>query len=241
MRSALLLAVLALACSDGTPPPTAPVAPVVAGAPAALQVVDGNNQAGTVGQELSKPLIVRVVDSAGRPVVGEVVNFKVTAGAGAMFAGSGNTNDSGVVQDRWTLGIKAADSQRVEARVVDSRSGVGLVLATFAADASPDVPSKLTLVKLSANPSFTPGGGADVGAKTTDQYANPIVAQPVTWTVVTGGGTIVGTALTDSTGATTAKWTLGAMVAADASDSAHFQRASVSVGKLTTLFAVQAK
>src|SRR5690349_1675678 len=81
--------------------------------PAALQIVSGNAQLGTVGKELPEAVVVRVVDSTGAPVEGQLVNFRVVAGGGTTFAGSALTNSSGIARERWTLGTNAAAVQRL--------------------------------------------------------------------------------------------------------------------------------
>jgi len=118
--------VIALACGgDGA---TAP------GHSVSLAVVSGDKQTAPPNSELPSPLVVRVVDADGHPVQGQIVNFRVTAGGGSMFAGAGATNGDGIVQDRWTLG-SAAGEQRAEARAVDNATGAPIVFATFTATA----------------------------------------------------------------------------------------------------------
>ena len=101
---------------------TSPTALTRTGPPAELSVISGDAQSGTVGLELSQPLVVKAVDASGRAVQGQVVNFRVTAGGGSVFAGSANTNAEGIAQERWTLGTTAGDDQTVEARAVDSNT-----------------------------------------------------------------------------------------------------------------------
>ncbi len=48
-------------------------------APAKLEIADGDNQTGTVGQPLAKALRVRVLGSYGAGVAGVVIAFAVTA------------------------------------------------------------------------------------------------------------------------------------------------------------------
>lgn len=45
------------------------------GSPAALKVVSGNRQEGTVGSQLDKPLVVRLTDASSRPVAGVPIAF----------------------------------------------------------------------------------------------------------------------------------------------------------------------
>jgi hypothetical protein len=119
------LVALSLACSGDSV--TAPRRAV------ALDVVSGDKQTAPANAELPKPLVVRVTDANGQPVQGQIVNFRVTAGGGSMFAGAGSTNAQGIVQDRWTLG--PAGPQTAEARAVDNTTGAAIVFATFTATA----------------------------------------------------------------------------------------------------------
>jgi len=177
-----LAALLALAACDS---PTGG-----SSAPARVDVVSGNQQAAVAGTELPQPLVVRVVDARARPVSGRAVTFVVTAGGGHVAAGTVVTNADGVAQDRWTLGTASADSQRVEARVVDA-AGTAAVLATFSAAATPAAPA--TLVKL----------GGDVGTgqvaqpaadslavRVVDAFGNGVPGQTVAWSVTAGAATL---------------------------------------------------
>ena len=49
--------------------------------PSEITAVAGNGQTGSVGSELSNPLVVRVNDAQGRPVPGVSVAFKLGTGA----------------------------------------------------------------------------------------------------------------------------------------------------------------
>ncbi|HEX5872110.1 MAG TPA: hypothetical protein VFY65_16890, partial [Longimicrobium sp.] len=123
-RSVLLAALLAgaAACENGT---------TAAGPPAQLAVVSGDQQQGTVGQELRQPLVVRVMDGDGRPVRDQRVTFRVTGGGGSVPGVAALTNRDGIAQERWTLGTVATDSQRVEASAVDPATGVEIASAVF--------------------------------------------------------------------------------------------------------------
>jgi alpha-tubulin suppressor-like RCC1 family protein len=79
-------------------------------------------------------LVVKVLSADGNPVAGQLVNFRVIAGGGSMFAGSSITNKDGISQDRWTLGPVTADSQVAEARAVDNTTGNPIVFARFRAN-----------------------------------------------------------------------------------------------------------
>ncbi len=62
------------------------------------------------------------MDANGQTVQGQIVNFRVTAGGGSMFAEAGSTNAQGIVQDRWTLG-PTVGQQTAEASAVDNTTG----------------------------------------------------------------------------------------------------------------------
>ena len=75
-----------------------------AGPPARVELVSGENQTGTVGVELGSAVVAKVVDEAGHPVKGQLVNFRVASGGGSVFAGSSLTDAQGTARERWTLG-----------------------------------------------------------------------------------------------------------------------------------------
>src|SRR3954466_3357904 len=115
--STALLAVLGISCRDC-------VSPLIV-SPGSLELVSGDAQRATVGNELSRPLTVRVVDRDGRPMLGATVLFVITAGDGSLSAGSVVTNGEGIGEDRWTLGTSTADAQAVQARVaIDESRGL---------------------------------------------------------------------------------------------------------------------
>ncbi|HEX6057429.1 MAG TPA: Ig-like domain-containing protein, partial [Gemmatimonadaceae bacterium] len=153
------------------------------GPPASMEVVGGNGQQGVVGEELVGPLVVKVTDDRGRPVRGQLVNWRVTAGGGSVFAGSALTNREGVAQERWTLGTVAGAAQRVEARAVDDVTGAALVFATF--EATAEAGPATTLAPSVEGPLAAPVGAAiptPITARATDRFDNPVPGVVVTWT-----------------------------------------------------------
>lgn len=160
------------------------------GPPAQLQIVSGNFQSDTVGRELPEALVVRVVDSAGHGVPEQIVNFRVTGGAGSVFGGAAITNDSGEARERWTLGTVAGDTQRVEARAVDTRTGAALVFGTFVAVGVPDIAATVAVAPASALDSamfvsgdtLLTGDSLTFAAYARDRHGNAKPGAPVTWT-----------------------------------------------------------
>ena len=203
-----LLLTFAFGCGDTGGPTLKP------GPPASLQVVSGDQQTDTVGQELPNPLVVRVLDSTGHRVPGQIVNFRVTAGGGSVFAGAAITNDSGEARERWTLGTVAGDTQRVEARAVDAASGLALVFGVFRAVGVPSAPAAMQ--KLAGDGQ---NGTADAAlpeslvVKVVDQYGNGTPNVTVTWTATSGGGAVSpASVLTTDQGLAKAQWVLGSAV-----------------------------
>ena len=201
----LFLLLAAFACSDS---------PTGEGRnePANLQKVGGDEQIGTVGTQLPDPLIVRVVNDAGRPVANQLVNFRVLAGGGSVFAGSALTNSQGIAQELWTLGTSTDGEQRVEARAVDRETGAGLVFGTFTATARAGSVAALDVTAgadQSALAATTLPIAPSVRAR--DQFGNLVPGAVVAFEVAAGGGTIAtGSATTSANGVATAgSWTLG--------------------------------
>jgi hypothetical protein len=69
-------------------------------------MVRGNGQTAPRGTVLPKAFTVRVVDAAGRPVIGVQVTFRVQTGGGSIGASQVkiNTNASGLAEVTLTLG-----------------------------------------------------------------------------------------------------------------------------------------
>ncbi|HEU0052103.1 MAG TPA: Ig-like domain-containing protein [Longimicrobium sp.] len=215
LAAAALLALAACESSTGTE----------AHAPARLDVVSGDLQSGTAGAELPTPIVVKVVDDKGKAVKGQLVNFRVAAGGGSVFAGSALTNKDGIAQERWTLGTSAADSQKVEARAVDPETGEGLVFAVFRATATPGAATTIAAVAPLAKSGFAGAVVADSPAvKATDKYGNPVPNVTIAWTA-DAGSTIGATSQTNAAGIAKAAWTLATRV-----DSSY--RATASAGAL---------
>ena len=103
----------------------------------ALEIVAGDAQVDTVARELPNAITVRVRDSATqRARAGAIVNWVVVQGGGSVFAAVGATNDSGIAQQRWTLGTTAGP-QALEARAIDPETGQPRVFSRITATARP--------------------------------------------------------------------------------------------------------
>jgi hypothetical protein len=69
--------------------------------PASIVAVGGAGQSGRVGQPLTTPLVVKVVDASGAPVVGAIVSWTATNGT---VSGGGSTDAQGQATATFTLG-----------------------------------------------------------------------------------------------------------------------------------------
>ena len=183
----------------------------------AVKVFSGNNQSGTIGSQLSQPLVAQVVNALGQPVANVPVVFRVTAQDGRLGPTNPglsdiavNTNAQGQASVPFTLGTHAgAGNNLVEA----STTGVPAT-AVFSASA---VSSGATLINVdSGNNQFGVVGQSlplAFIAVVTDAGHNRIPGVPVTLTVRQGGGNINGqpsvTLNSDGDGRVEAVLTLG--------------------------------
>ena len=183
-------------------------------APATVTLVSGDMQRGEVGKELPNPLVARITDAKGHPAAGAVVNFRVVAGAGTVFAGTAQANRDGIVQERWTLGTTSADTQRVEVRAVDATTGRPLVYATFRAIGLAGPPA--SLASLSANVQSAPAGGStpdSLRVRVLDRYGNGVPGAMVHFTPVPNAGRASPDSVaSDSLGRAATRFTVGLRV-----------------------------
>jgi alpha-tubulin suppressor-like RCC1 family protein len=91
-----------------------------------LEVVEGNNQEGTIGTPLPTVPGVRALDSFGNPVPGITITFTPGSGSGTVSGGNATTNAQGIARvQSWVLGF-ALGAQSLTA----SRAGVPSVTIT---------------------------------------------------------------------------------------------------------------
>lgn len=182
-----------------------------------LTIVSGNNQSGTIGTQLSSPIVVSLTDSSGNPVGGQAVVFKITNDDGVLTTGSSsgsslivNTNSSGQALVSWTLGHRSgAGINRVEAS-----SALAFNVADFIATGLSGSPA-LIVVDTGNNQTGIAGQPLTFpfGVVVTDAGYNRVPGVQVTFTTVTIGASFNGTATqvvtTDSDGRALATLTLG--------------------------------
>lgn len=180
-------------------------AQALVGSLSALEVVEGDAQAGTVGTALPVQPAVRGVDGFGNPIPGLSVTFAVTAGGGSVAGASATTDADGVARSgSWTLGATAGPNA-----LTATAQGVS---ATFQATGQVGSPAGLAIVA-------GDGQSGEVDAvlpvtprvRLTDGFGNPVPGASVTFSVVAGGGSLAETqATTGADGeAASGAWTLG--------------------------------
>lgn len=131
----LTVAVLGAAC-DGSSPTAPRIDPWVP-SQLRLSMISGNNQAGSVGQPLSAPFVVKVTDRHGGPVSGAVVAWDIVEGGGDLPAApkgpeklyhETKTDAGGIASVVLTLGPRPGQN------VVEGRLMFGTGIATFVAN-----------------------------------------------------------------------------------------------------------
>jgi uncharacterized protein YjdB len=148
---------------------------------ASMVVVSGNTQSAPAGTELPQPLVVKVVDSQGRPVPEQIINFRVTAGGGSAYAGTALTNAEGIAQERWTLGPTAGAAQSLEARAVNSTSGTKQVFATFAATALSPTTAVASVSVSPSSANLVVGGTQQLSATARNASGSTLTGKTFTW------------------------------------------------------------
>ncbi len=203
---------------------------VTAGAPATVQITQGNNQTGVPGQALPLALRIRVTDSGGNVVAGAHVNWQVlTAGTVTLSNVISTTDGSGSASALATLGSTGGIAQVT--------STAGTVSVTFSLIVN--IPTR-GLQKVSGDQQTTTAGlpfALPVVVKVVDTNGNGIPGTQVNFQVTAGVATLgSSSAITDSTGqastTVTAGPTAGAITvsATSSSFSVNFTLTALPVG-----------
>lgn len=100
---------------------------------AGIQAISGQDQVAPVGSTLPEAIVVRVVDANGKPVSGQTVDYRVTAGKGTLQIDGKVTDEAGLARAHWTLGTEPGKNT-VEARVLESQTNKVIATTTFTAE-----------------------------------------------------------------------------------------------------------
>jgi len=159
--------------------PSAPLPPEVL---PLLAIVSGNSQAGTLGEVLAQPLVVRVTDAAGAGVAGVSVRWTAIAGAGEF--GSPTPATQTAADGMALISFRPTGTSNVTGVTVTA-TGDGLkgspLLFTFHV-LPPDVPAE---VLIPFGPVFDCTGGADPSIFVGPQGTIPVGAL-VVWEYAPG-------------------------------------------------------
>lgn len=140
--------------------------------PAALQIVAGDGQTGTVGQAVAQTLQVRVVDANGSAIADVTVSWGVTAGGGSVGQSSSVSGSDGVASVTWTLGTEVG-AQRVTAEA-------GGASTIFSATAVAGPPAAVTVTPANA-PITALNGTVQMIASLEDGFGNPVAGGDFQW------------------------------------------------------------
>lgn len=198
-------------------------APVtVAAVPASVAIVAGAEQRAAAGAALPQPLVVRVLDKRGEPVVALPIRFRTGEADGTPEHAIAFTDNTGRARTGWTLG-DLPGRQRLFASV--DRVDSALVVV---AEAEPTPLNTVwTPVRNTQTARISEQLAEPVGIRLTDSTGRALVDVPVSWTVLDGGRIEAIDARTDSLGEARATWTLGR--------TAGVQRARVQIGRGRTV------
>jgi hypothetical protein len=192
-------------------------ATAVVGTANSLKVAVGDQQTALAGALVSVPPAVLVTDRSGNPIENVTVAFQVTGGGGSITgAAQVATNSSGIATlGGWRLGTTTGANT-----LTASAAGLTGSPLTFTAAAIAGAAASLTPVA---------GDGQRAATFTAlplapkvevrDANGNGVAGVAVTFTVMTGGGSMDGitsvTTLTNQSGAASVGWTLGPIAAAN--------------------------
>ncbi|MBN2088998.1 T9SS type A sorting domain-containing protein [candidate division KSB1 bacterium] len=165
-------------------------AQAVYGKAAQIQIHSGNEQIGVAGTEMSDPLMVKVIDSFGRPVYNHIVRFYVKYGKGSF---------KGKVEERVpsdALGLAAAyytldpeiGTNIIYAESPELVASTGQFVA-FRADGRVGV-AKVLKRQSPEEVQASVLGSVNLTVRTTDNYDNGVADIAVFFKIISGDGTI---------------------------------------------------
>lgn len=154
-------------------------ATATAGAVTSLNIVGGNNQADTVRATLSAPLLVKVADSFGNPVLGQAVTFQVTSGRAFLAPSAGVPPVTSLTVTTGSDGVAPAtliaDTLAGTVRVGASLTQGTTAPALFTATVKPGVATQLLILQQpSAAAQATITLGKQPQVQIADQFGNAV-------------------------------------------------------------------
>jgi adhesin/invasin len=183
--------VVALAATLAACHKDSPVAPAT---PARIAPTTGSNaQVGTVGQQLSSPVTVQVLDANGAPMSGVTITWTVLAGGGSLDANTSTTDASGNALVHWTLGTVVG---------VDSLQALvgGAVWVDVGATAQPGAVASLQKVAGDQQTVAEGSTSAPITVQALDQYGNIVPNVTIMWVDQSGGALSASQTMTNAQG-----------------------------------------
>ena len=174
----------------------------LAGAPELIQIESGGEQRGTVGAELPKPVVVRILDANGSAVSDAVVEF--SASGGSVSDSSTRTDSLGRARTSWTMGRSAGRHTLSVSVEGVKKPGKVVVVARAASPANLSFDDVVRPVK--ANRA---GQAKRLYAVVTDLYGNPVPDAKVSFKA-TSGTVNPRRAMSDAKGRAELTWKIGA-------------------------------
>ncbi|MEO5903534.1 MAG: Ig-like domain-containing protein [Gemmatimonadaceae bacterium] len=216
------------------PPPPAPPAPPASPpvtpptpqpTPTTIAIFAGDGQTAPALSALPVRPAVKVTAANGAPVRDVVVTFSIRSGGGSITGETATTDSAGIATiGSWIVGAGGGNSLFATRSGLSGSPLIFVATATVGSPGSPPPPPPLPPPQLSGPPVTMAiyageGQSAAVGAPVpvspavlvTDAAGVPVNGVSVTFSVRSGGGTIIGeVATTNSLGvATLGRWTLG--------------------------------
>ena len=177
----------------------------VAGPPSEAAKIAGDNTAAVVGTSLPAPPSVLVKDAFGNPVQGVNVTFAIGLGGGSLTNATRTTGADGIATvGSWTIGTVATTN------TMTATAG-SLAPVTFSVTAIAGPPSRV-IATVGNGITGRAGTRVRVEARVTDAFNNGVINQQLSFTVASGGGTIIGNSVlsTDQSGTVVmVGWILG--------------------------------
>ena len=176
------------------------------GEPATVTIVQGNGASGRVGEVLAEPLIVEVMDVAGRPVPQATVVIDLSGAVAEPDTIS--TDAQGRANTEITLGSQVGEAAG-EARVIAPESPA-TVEASFTVVALASSANGLAAV--SGNEQTAPAGTElpdPLVVEVTDAFGNTIGGVEILWAAEGGGSVSAASTMTDGDGRTSVTRILG--------------------------------
>lgn len=184
----------------GAVPPVTVHGTALAGEAVGLVVVSGDAQRGVAGEQLAKPLVMRVVDSAGNGVTD--AELQLSPSEGTVPDTSIHTDSNGVARVHWTLGHAAG-----EHALAVHLDGMEKLLKLTAV-ARPAAAANLSFDDSPSETRSVHGRGKHLIALVTDAYGNPVPDARLSFST-RSGSVSPARAVSDARGRVKVSWTLG--------------------------------